>query len=419
VSTHITGTSSVNRVRSRVVGYRAPTVVETIPMSTTEQQPPTRVSQHRPPGLGRGFVWRLVALAAALLIGTATLSYVRALTFPGDASWLARTVEWARDHGGSGLVNTVENWWYARNAPAGAAPEPASVPAAPATPAGTAAATGSHPPALPLLPGMPQLPGEAQWRPGARGAAGPALYTGWFRPDPAYPSRPVGVAWFDRSATAAHLFSGTRQPVAGGSAAAAQVPVDLRGSLVAVFNSGWKMADINGGYYAGGRAVVPLRPGAASLVVDAGGDVSVGEWGRDTTMGPQVVAVRQNLDLVVDAGRPVPGLGDNTAGRWGSAKNQFQFTWRSGVGTDAGGNLVYLAGDQLTLSGLADAMAAAGVQRGMELDIHTGNVAFTGFDPAQPDLAASGTRLLPSMGQRLTRYLVPDQRDFVAVTVRR
>jgi hypothetical protein len=77
------------------------------------------------------------------------------------------------------------------------------------------------------------------------------------------------------------------------------------------------------------------------------------------------------------------------------------------------------AGDRLTLAGLADAMVAAGVRRGMELDIHTGNVAFTGFDPTATDLAGSGTRLLPSMGQRLTRFLVPDQRDFVAVTLRR
>lgn len=389
-------------------------------MSITDQQPPAATPPHRRPLLRRRMVSRVVALAVALLVGSATLSYVQALTYPGEASWQDRSVGWVREHGGGGLVNVLENWWYARNAPSGAAPDPGSVPApAGARVAPAPVAAGSAPPALPLLAGTAALPGEAQWRPGARGVGGPALYTGWFRPDPAYPSRPVGVAWFDRSATTAHLVAGTRQPVAGGSAAAAQVPAELRGSLVAVFNSGWKMADINGGYYAGGQEVVPLRPGAASLVVDAGGRVSVGEWGRDATMGPQVAAVRQNLDLVVDAGSPVPGLRDNADGRWGSARNQFQFTWRSGIGTDAAGDLVYLAGDQLTLAGLADAMVAAGVQRGMELDIHTGNAVLTSFDPAAPDLAASGTRLLPYMNQRLNRFLVPDQRDFVAVTLRR
>jgi hypothetical protein len=72
----------------------------------------------------------------------------------------------------------------------------------------------------------------------------------------------------------------------------------------------------------------------------------------------------------------------------------------------------------------ADAATGTGVRRrrvrrGTELDIHPGSRVFTSFDATEPDLAASGTRLLPSMSQRSTRFLVPDQRDFVAVTVRR
>jgi hypothetical protein len=136
-------------------------------------------------------------------------------------------------------------------------------------------------------------------------------------------------------------------------------------------------------------------------------------------MGPQVVAVRQNLDLIIDEGRPASGLADNADGAWGSPKNQFQYTWRSGLGTDRNGNLVYVAGDQLSLAELADAMVAAGVRRGMELDIHPKTVTFTTFAPAagQP-FGLAATKLLPAMVQPATRYLVPDHRDFVAVTVR-
>ena len=78
-----------------------------------------------------------------------------------------------------------------------------------------------------------------------------------------------------------------------------------------------------------------------------------------------------------------------------------------------------MAGDQLSLAELADAMVAAGVRRGMELDIHPKTVTFTTFAPAagQP-FGLAATKLLPAMVQPATRYLVPDHRDFVAVTVR-
>jgi hypothetical protein len=164
--------------------------------------------------------------------------------------------------------------------------------------------------------------------------------------------------------------AGTAEPVPGTAPADAQVPQDLRSRLVAVFNSGWLMKDSRGGFYNGGKSVVPLHDGAASLVIDTAGRVTIGRWGRNVRLGPDVAAVRQNLQMIVENGRPVNGLAENATGAWGTPHNQFQFTWRSGVGTDRSGNLIYVAGDQLTLAGLAGAMAAAGVQHGMELDIH-------------------------------------------------
>lgn len=47
-------------------------------------------------------------------------------------------------------------------------------------------------------------------------------------------------------------------------------------SLVAAFNGGFKMNEARGGYYTERRTVYPLRPGAASLVIYANGQVSVG-----------------------------------------------------------------------------------------------------------------------------------------------
>ena len=78
------------------------------------------------------------------------------------------------------------------------------------------------------------------------------------------------------------------------------------------------MADSRGGFYTGGKSLVPLQDGAASLVIDKSGRVTVGQWGSDSRLGPEVAAVRQNLQLIVDGARPVDGLADNATGAWGT-----------------------------------------------------------------------------------------------------
>ena len=45
--------------------------------------------------------------------------------------------------------------------------------------------------------------------------------------------------------------------------------------------------------------------------------------------------VRQNLDLIVDDGRPVPGLNANDTTKWGFTLKNHVYVWRSGVGVTA------------------------------------------------------------------------------------
>lgn len=142
--------------------------------------------------------------------------------------------------------------------------------------------------------------------------------------------------------------------------------------------------------------------------------MNVGAWGRDVSMTPRVTAVRQNLPLIVDHASPVAGLDNNVCHRFGSLKSQFEYTWRSGAGVDAQGNVIYVAGHHLTLVTLAHAMSQAGIQRGLELDIHPHVVS---FDIEQH--TAAGVRpahLLTSMDEPANRYLAADQRDFFYVT---
>ena len=60
--------------------------------------------------------------------------------------------------------------------------------------------------------------------------------------------------------------------------------------------------------------------------------------------------------------------------------------------------------------------AGEAIVRGMELDIHDGMVTFNTYRPDLPGVAP--LKLLPTMPSPADRYLVADQRDFFAVTMR-
>src|SRR5450631_1900383 len=154
---------------------------------------------------------RALALVLALLLLVPGYSYVQALTYPGSATWQMRSVEWVRDHGGSPLVDRIENWYYTANRPSGSGSEAAAQPVVVAgnIPAGRGPLTS---PAR-LLAGRPPVLGKNTWVPGRTDRSGaPAIYTSFFRPDTQYPSVVAGVAWIRARATSAHLVAGTREP---------------------------------------------------------------------------------------------------------------------------------------------------------------------------------------------------------------
>src|SRR5581483_11126125 len=141
----------------------------------------------------------------------------------------------------------------------------------------------------------PPIAGEGQWSPAGRTVDGiPAVYVTTLRPDPVHTSEVAGAAWMDTKLLRATLYSGSQIPGPGTYSHTAPVlPADAD-SLVTAFNAGFLMSEANGGYYTDGRTVLPLVPGAASFVVDRDGSATVGQWGRDVTLAPDVVSVRQN-----------------------------------------------------------------------------------------------------------------------------
>jgi hypothetical protein len=222
----------------------------------------------------------------------------------------------------------------------------------------------------------------------------------------------AAIAWVDRALVSAQLIPGRQQPGGVGWDPLGEVPVARRPALVGAFNGGFKIADSRGGFYAQGRTAYALVAGAASLVVHADGTATVGVWGRDATMDPTVVGVRQNLVLLVDAGAPTDAVA-RPYPFWGFTPNNSQLVWRSAVGVDGHGNLIYAAAASVTPRELADLMVRAGCVRAMELDINRALITFNAY--AATGTGVQGARLLATMATTGDRYLTPDTRDFVAL----
>jgi hypothetical protein len=358
------------------------------------------------------FLWLAISLGSAL-------------TNPALGSSMgARAAEWFRGHGGASVVVWAENEWYSHHQPkvggtlaAGTIRKPKAAPTA--TPV---AAVAHLPTPAPLAPfASPPVAGEGQWSPVGRTVDGvPAVYETMIRPDAIHTSYVVGVAWIDTKLLKATLYSGSAIPGGGPYTHTAPISPSDATTLVAAFNAGFLMSDANGGYYTDGKTIIPLRNGAASFVVSNNGTATVGQWGRDITMGPGVVSVRQNLDLLVDNGQVVPSANNLNSTQWGATLGGGLYVWRSGLGVTANGALVYVGGPGLDILDLANILVRAGAVRGMELDINTDWVNFSSYQPSSPNGPATptnGTELLPGMTGKPGRYFEPWwSRDFITMS---
>jgi hypothetical protein len=233
-----------------------------------------------------------------------------------------------------------------------------------------------------------------------------------FRPDPNYPQMVAGVAWIDRTRTSLALYPGRYEPPNAGNAPA-EVPPLLHGSLLATFNAGFKLEDSGGGFFSGGQLYAPLRDGQATMIAYRNGTVDVRTWTGGPSPGADVVFARQNLPLIVSGGRLVSNLSDGP--QWGATLGNAVRVWRSAVGVDAHGNLLYAAADLQTAASIAQVLVRAGAVRAMELDINSEWVTFNFYGAWG---AGDPQKLLPDMTRDATRYLTPDDRDFFAVYAR-
>ena len=360
---------------------------------------------------------RVALLAAAICLIPILASYANMLGQRSDSSLGIRTVEWLRDNGARGIVTQVESWYYSLTAPATGGPALHALPKQQGAVAPVPAVRHHHyyrPPAIaPVI--TPALPGEGVWHAtwSGGGSRPPVLITS-FRPNPSYPQLVAGVAWIDHTRASVSLLPGTTEPsVALPSRGPAEVPAALRGRLVATFNSAFKLSDSGGGVALNGHTYAPLKDGLATIIKYRSGKVDVKSWNGGPQAPSDVVFARQNLPLILDHGQLNPNLSDGP--EWGATLGNAVLVWRSAVGVDRHGNLIYAAANYQTVGSLARIMRRAGAVRAMELDI---NDYWTSFITYRHPGASDPSNLVAGMTRSPLRYLTPDDRDFFAVFVR-
>jgi hypothetical protein len=365
-------------------------------------------------------VRRVATIGALLALIPALISYASTMVQRSDSTFSIRSLEWVTSNGGRGLVNRIESIYYSMTAPSKGGPALRSLPNQPGSVASIRAVRHHRiphyePPKIkPVI--HPALPGEGVWRSTFTGHHGPppVLITS-FRPEPSYPQLVAGVAWIDHTETTTWLYPGIQEPaVPMASRGPEEVPMSMRGRLVATFNSAFKLSDSGGGFASGGHTYAPLKTGIATFVRYRNGQVNVIAWNGGPDAGPNIVYARQNLPLIIDNGRVNPNLSDGP--EWGATLGNAVQVWRSAVGVDRHGNLIYGAADYQTVASLAAIMRHAGAVRAMELDINAYWPSFITYRRA----GAQGARnLLPDMIRSPLRYLTPEDRDFFAVYLKR
>ena len=387
-----------------------PASVTDTPQLTT--QPPRRPRREAPRRRHRHRL-RWVVVGLVVVLGAVAGSMVPALTAPGTDSTTARIAEWARDHGMSPLVTWAEQRTY-QPPPMGGAPA-ADSPLHTQPGSATPAAPGSGLPAPVRTPAQPPLPGEGQWQVSATVRGAPAMAQTFLRPDATHTSYTAAATWFDPHLVSAQLHPGAAEPGGTGWSVPSSIPPTARAGLLAVFNSGFKLADAHGGYYQDGRFAQPLVAGAASMVFHTDGTMTVGQWGRDLTMSPDVEAVRQNLVLLVDHAQVVPGIDANINRVWGSTIGNDKYVWRSGIGVTATGDIIEVVGPGLSASSLATLLQRTGCTRAMELDINPEWTSFIHYQPTADLTNPTPVNLLPTMQHPADRYDTTSTRDFITL----
>ena len=352
-------------------------------------------------GLALGFV--IGVLATGWSLGNAIFT-------PVNDPTSAKIAEWARGHGLGGLVTGLETLQYRLNPPKVGGAPPNSI-----------NADGTNQRMLqPSLASLvtPSLPNEGKFKAVVTLHGRPVVQVAYLRPDALHTSYLSAVVWMSGTHVRIEQHPGVSDP---GRLPFWSTGPSLRNSsatgLIAAFNGGFKIKDARGGFFDNGHTVGTLTPNAASLVVYANGETNIGAWGTEVMMNPDVVSVRQNLQLLIENGRLAKNLDLAVRANWGTTVGASTNVWRSGIGITSSGDLVYAAGDALSARTLATLLLNAGAIRAMQLDINKSWVSYMWFTRHPGSTLLIPHKIL-NFQRPANRYFSPTSRDFFAAYAR-
>ncbi len=364
---------------------------------------------------------RWVALAVVLLLAYPVGSYLAWMVRPSSMTFGENSAEWLRTMpGGNAIVDEIEHIYYTWHAPKAGGPQLGKLPNVgighgPGNPAtGSAGDATQRPPRIaPIFPHP--LPGEGVWKPtGPPVDGGPPVLVTTFRTETDFPRIVAYVAWFDHTRTELGYYPGRYEPPHAAVRGPAMVPNDQRSRLLATFNAGFIASDGHNGSSDNGLTNEPLTDGNATLVGYRDGRVGILKWSGGPNPGPKYAWTRQSLAPIVWNGQLNPALNTNPdSARWGYTLGNAVRVWRTGVGIDKNGNLIFVAANDQTVITLAKILQHVGAVRAMEFDINPEWHTLITYTHSGGTLHP--TMVEPQPMQSPNRYLVPDDRDFFAV----
>jgi len=221
------------------------------------------------------------------------------------------------------------------------------------------------------------------------------------------------------SHTHLHFIMGTLEPASPTAPArTGKIPATDRepNILLAAFNGGFKARHGEFGAVQDGITYLPPKDSLGTVVMYSDGHVRLGEWGKDVTMSSDIISLRQNGPLVVQAGQINPRIYNNDPKDWGYTVNDVSPTIRTGIGLSQDNRtLFYFCGPSLSMEMLAKSMQAAGAWNAIQLDINNYWSLFVKINVVNGKLVPEP--LLPKLMIAYTdRYLYDSSRDFFYIT---
>ena len=399
-------------------GCAYPREMDTEQAATTDVGP-RRTRKRRSP------LRRVVLCLGVLMLGIfvwLVSSFSVYMLRPSSMNFSEKSTEWVRTLPfGNWAVDEAEHIYYSDHAPKKGGPQLTKLPSvglSKTAGGGRPATSGAHPQSAwpaPIAPVFANpLPGEGIWkRTGPSVQGKPPVLVTTYRPDPTYPQMVAYVAWFNHSLVDLAYYPGRYEPPKASDRGPSMVPYDERYRLLATFNAGFIYSDGDNGSSVNGYTNEPLTDGNATLVGFKNGQIAIIKWHGGPSPGSNVAWARQSLAPIVWHGVLNPELNTNPdSPQWGYTVGNAVRVWRTGVGIDKQGNLIYVVANDQTVVSLAQILRHAGAIDAMEFDInadwHT-LITYShehGLDP---------TMVEPQPVYSVDRYLYPDDRDFFAV----